>query len=147
MNLRAKLTDEISLFAALGLLKTEIKHHQSRPELEGRRQAHAPAKSYSFGINWQASEQFHLSMDLSGKSDFYYSDSHTEKSKSYTLVNLSLGYSQKNWVYEVWVRNLFDRYFAVRGFYFGNEPPNFPNQLYQRQGDPRHWGVLVRYAF
>ncbi len=147
LNLRAKLTDEISLFAALGLLKTEIKHHQSRPELEGRRQAHAPAKSYSFGIKWQASEQLHLSMDLSGKSDFYYSDSHTEKSKSYTLVNLSLGYRQKNWVYEVWVRNLFDRYFAVRGFYFGNQPPNFPNQLYQRQGDPRHWGVLVRYAF
>jgi len=147
LNLRAKLTDEISLFAALGLLKTEIKHHQSRPELMGRRQAHAPAKSYSFGINWQASEQFRLSIDLSGKSDFYYSDSHTEKSKSYTLVNLSLGYSQKNWVYEVWVRNLFDRYFAVRGFYFGNQPPNFPNQLYQRQGDPRHWGVLVRYAF
>ena len=147
LNLRAKLTDEISLFAALGLLKTEIKHHQSRPELEGRRQAHAPAKSYSFGIRWQASEQFHFSMDLSGKSDFYYSDSHTEKSKSYTLVNLSLGYRQKNWVYEVWVRNLFDRYFAVRGFYFGNQPPNFPNQLYQRQGDPRHWGVLVRYAF
>ena len=94
LNLRAKLTDEISLFAALGLLKTEIKHHQSRLELEGRRQAHAPAKSYSFGIKCQASEQLHLSMDLSGKSDFYYSDSHTEKSKSYTLVNLSLGFRQ-----------------------------------------------------
>jgi len=147
LNLRAKLTDKISLFAALGLLKTEIKHHQSRPELEGRRQAHAPAKSYSIGIKWQTSEQFHLSMDLSGKSDFYFSDSHREKSKPYTLVNLSLGYRHKDWIYEVWVRNLFDRYYSVRGFYFGNQPPSFPNQLYQRQGDPRHWGVLVRYEF
>jgi outer membrane receptor protein involved in Fe transport len=147
LNLRAKLTDEISLFAALGLLKTEIRHHQSRPELEGRRQAHAPAKSYSFGIRWQASDQFHLSMDLSGKSDFYYSDSHTEKSKPYTLINFSLGYRHKDWVYEFWVRNLFDRYYSVRGFYFGNEPPNFPSTLYQRQGDPRHLGILVRYEF
>jgi outer membrane receptor protein involved in Fe transport len=86
-------------------------------------------------------------MDLSGKSSFYYSDSHTQKSKAYSLVNLSLGYQHKDWIYEVWIRNAFDRYYSVRGFYFGNEPPNFPDRLYQRQGDPRHWGVLVRYEF
>ena len=147
LNLKAKLTDEFDLFAALGLLKTEIRHYQSRPELDGRRQAHAPAKSYTLGIKWQASKQLHLSMDLSGKSSFYYSDSHTQKSKAYSLVNLSLGYRHKDWIYEVWVRNAFDRYYSVRGFYFGNEPPNFPDHLYQRQGDPRHWGVLVRYEF
>ena len=147
LNLKARLTDELDLFVALGLLKTEIRHYQSRPELDGRRQAHAPAKSYTLGIKWQASKQLHLSMDLSGKSSFYYSDSHTQKSKAYSLVNLSLGYRHKDWIYEVWVRNAFDRYYSVRGFYFGNEPPNFPDQLYQRQGDPRHWGVLVRYEF
>ena len=147
LNLRAKLTDAVDLFAALGLLKTEVRNYQSRPELEGRRQAHAPAKSYALGVKWQALEQLYLSMDLSGQSSFYYSDSHTQKSKSYTLVNLALGYRHNDWIYEVWIRNVFDRYYSVRGFYFGNEPPNFPDQLYQRQGDPRHWGVLVRYEF
>jgi outer membrane receptor protein involved in Fe transport len=86
-------------------------------------------------------------MDLSGQSGFYYSDSHTQKSEPYTLVNLALGYRHSDWIYEVWIRNVFDRYYSVRGFYFGNAPPNFPEQLYQRQGDPRHWGVLVRYEF
>jgi iron complex outermembrane recepter protein len=35
----------------------------------------------------------------------------------------------------------------VRGFYFGNEPPNFPNTLYIRQGDPRQIGVTVDMRF
>ncbi|MDX1493722.1 MAG: glycosyltransferase family protein [Longimicrobiales bacterium] len=36
---------------------------------------------------------------------------------------------------------LFDRRHAVRGFFFGNEPPDFPNRVYIRQGDPRQLGV------
>ena len=86
-------------------------------------------------------------MDAAGKSSFYYSDSHSQKSESYLLTNFTLGFQRKNWSYEIWIRNVFDRYFAVRGFYFGNQPPYFPDQLFQRQGDPRHMGLLMRYDF
>jgi iron complex outermembrane receptor protein len=47
----------------------------------------------------------------------------------------------------VWVRNLFDRQYAVRGFYFGNEPPDFPSKLYTRAGDPRQLGVTFDISF
>jgi iron complex outermembrane receptor protein len=35
----------------------------------------------------------------------------------------------------------------VRGFYFGNEPPDFPAALYTRLGDPRHYGITVKYGW
>jgi hypothetical protein len=35
----------------------------------------------------------------------------------------------------------------VRGFFFGNEPPDFPNTLYTRLGDPRQVGVTFEKKF
>ena len=35
----------------------------------------------------------------------------------------------------------------LRGFYFGNEPPDFPPTLYTRLGDPRHYGITVSYGW
>ena len=46
--------------------------------------------------------------------------------------------SRKHWRAEVWVRNLFDRYYSQRGFYFGLEPPDFTPTRYVQAGDPRH---------
>ena len=42
---------------------------------------------------------------------------------------------------------MLDEDYAVRGFYFGNEPPDFTPQLYTRNGDPRHVGLTLRYRF
>ena len=63
------------------------------------------------------------------------------------LTNLNLGYVKNNWNYELWARNIFDEYYSVRGFYFGNEAPNFIDTLYKRHGDPRHIGLSIRYDF
>ncbi len=51
------------------------------------------------------------------------------------------------WSAQPWARNLFDKHYAVRGFYFGNEPPNFPNELYLRYGDPRQIGITFNMRF
>ena len=45
------LKDNLNLFANLGFLKTKIKNWESRIDLEGRSQAHAPEHSYSIGGN------------------------------------------------------------------------------------------------
>jgi len=42
---------------------------------------------------------------------------------------------------------VFDRTYAIRGFYFGNVPPDFPNQLYIQRGDPRQVGITFNYSF
>lgn len=147
INMDMQLTESFDIFANIGILKTEIKNWKSRPDLEGRAQAHAPERSFAVGLNWSLSNNTYLSLDTVGKSSFYYSDSHDNKSKSYTLTNITYGYERNQWNYSLWVRNVFDKYYSVRGFYFGNEAPNFADTLYERHGDPRHLGVTVRYDF
>ena len=147
INMDIDINEFVTAFLNLGMLKTEIKNWQSRQDLEGRAQAHAPKRSYAFGLNWVPTSHTYLAIDFTGKSSFYYSDSHDNKSKSYVLTNLNLGYVKNNWNYELWARNIFDEYYSVRGFYFGNEAPNFIETLYERHGDPRSIGLSIRYDF
>jgi iron complex outermembrane receptor protein len=147
LNVNLKLTESLDFFSRLGLLKTEINNWKSRPDLEGRAQAHAPMRSYAYGINWSITDKASLSIDTVGKSSFYYSDSHDKQSKPYSLTNISYKYSIRSWTYSLWARNIFDKYYSVRGFYFGNEAPDFKDTLYERHGDPRHVGMTVRYDF
>ena len=147
LNIDVQLTESLNFFARLGLLRTEINNWKSRPDLEGRAQAHAPKKSYAFGMNWSITNRASLSVDAVGKSSFYYSDSHNNQSKSYSLTNINFDYLIGGWTYSIWARNIFDEYYSVRGFYFGNEAPDFKDTLYERHGDPRHVGLSVRYDF
>ena len=147
INIDMQLEESLDFFARLGLLRTEINNWKSRPDLEGRAQAHAPKKSYALGINWSITDKASLSLDVVGKSSFYYSDSHNNQSKSYSLTNINFDYLIEQWTYSIWVRNIFDEYYSLRGFYFGNEAPDFKDTLYERHGDPRHLGLSVRYDF
>ena len=141
------VNDNLNLFANLGFLKTKIKNWESRIDLQDRAQAHAPEKTYSVGMNLNLKNDFYLKFDINGKSSFYYSDSHDNKSKSYQLLNINLGYSKDNISAELWIRNVLDKYYSTRGFYFGNEAPNFLDTLYRRQGDPQNLGITLRYNF
>ena len=145
LNVDYEINDSLNIYTRIGLLETDIKNWKSRPDLEGRDQAHAPRNSYAAGLNWNLNQNFFLRIDTAGKSNFYYSDSHNNKSRSYALTNLSLGYQHDQLEVSLWMRNAFNRYYSVRGFYFGNEPPNFEATLYERQGDPRHFGLSLQY--
>ena len=147
INIDMQLEESLNFFARLGLLRTEINNWKSRPDLEGRAQAHAPRESYALGMNWSITDKASLSLDVVGKSSFYYSDSHNNQSKSYSLTNINFDYLIKQWTYSIWARNIFDEYYSLRGFYFGNEAPDFKDTLYERHGDPRHLGLSVRYDF
>ena len=147
LNIDMELSESIYFFSRFGLLQTDINNWKSRPDLEGRAQAHAPKKSFALGINWSITDRAALSIDLVGKSSFYYSDSHDNQSKSYALTNINYDYSIGSWTYSIWARNIFNEYYSVRGFYFGNEAPDFKDTLYERHGDPRHIGLTAKYDF
>ena len=141
------ISDSLNLFANLGILKTKIKNWESRLDLQNRSQAHAPKKSYSIGANFDLNNNLYVKLDINGKSSFYYSNSHDNKSKKYQLLNTTIGYSKANLSAEFWIRNVFDKYYSTRGFFFGNEAPDFIETLYRRQGDPRNIGFTIRYKF
>ena len=115
--------------------------------LEGRAFAHAPEWKASLAATWRHPAGWMARADLSGEAGFYFDTSHDERSHSRFLANLRAGYEAEDWSIEVWVRNLFDERYPVRGFYFENEPPDFPTRLYLRWGDPRQAGLTARYSF
>ncbi len=48
----------------------------------------------------------------------------------------------------VWGRNVFDKDYAVRGFYFANNPLNgWLVESYTQLGEPRTFGVTGTYHF
>jgi iron complex outermembrane receptor protein len=114
---------------------------------DGREQAHAPQYQYDLGMEYRNARSWFARVDFAGLDDFYFDSSHDERAPSRVLTHLKAGYSGKRWRAEVWVRNLFDRYYAQRGFRFGNEPPEFTPTRYVQAGDPRHVGVTVAYTF
>ena len=100
-----------------------------------------------FKTEFHKKNNLYFKLDINGKSDFFYSDSHNNKSKSYQLINFTIGRSKGNFTSELWMRNIFNKYYSTRGFFFGNEAPNFIDTLYKRQGDPKNIGLSLRYNF
>ena len=84
---------------------------------------------------------------MSGKDEFFFDYPHDQKSRAYEVVNLRAGFEANSWRAELWVRNLFDKRYAVRGFFFGNEPPDFEPTNYLRLGDPRQAGITFEKRF
>ena len=133
--------------ATLGLLHTEyVGYRYGERELDGRAQAHAPGWQYSLSAEWTSPRGWMARADLLGSDAFYFDASHDQKSDAYSLVNLKAGYAGDRWSAWLWGRNVFDERHAVRGFYFGLEPPDFANTLYVQRGDPRQFGVTLTWS-
>jgi len=141
-------TDSLEFYANVGLLRARFDEFLTPlADLTGRDQAHAPRYTLGTGGIYRHSSGFFARLDLSAKDAFYFDVSHDQKSDAYSLANARLGYESDRWTVQIYGRNLFDTEYAVRGFYFGNEPPDFPNTLYIRHGDPRQIGVTVDMRF
>ncbi len=136
------------LYANVGLLDATFDEFVTpQVDLSGRNQAHAPGYTIAAGASYRHAGGFFARMDVSARDAFYFDVSHDKKSKAYELVNARVGFDAGSWTTQIWVRNLFDRDYAVRGFFFGNEPPDFPDTLYTRFGDPRQVGVTFEKRF
>ncbi|HEX7034442.1 MAG TPA: TonB-dependent receptor [Pseudomonadales bacterium] len=143
--------DPLSLFVSLGLMDTEFEDfiNNNGEDLDGEEQAHAPNYQFHAGLEYRPAPGWFVRLETEGKDDFYFSDSERfvddtddVKSRPYELYHASLGYEGRHWSVKLWGRNLTDERYAVRGYYFGNDPrtgyePNGWVQL----GEPRRYGV------
>ena len=147
-EIRWAIGDTLDVYANVGLLDAEFEEFVTpQVDLSGRAQAHAPDYTLAAGISYRHPGGVFARLDLSARDAFYFDVSHDQVSQPYELANARVGYETGNWSVQLWVRNLFDRHYAVRGFYFGNEPPDFPTRLYTRAGDPRQLGVTFDMSF
>jgi iron complex outermembrane recepter protein len=113
--------------------------------LDGRAQTHAPARQLSAALEYRAPSGAFVRVDAAHRASFYFGDSHDARSRPYTLVGARAGFERGPWSASLWVRNALDASWSQRGYYFGNEPPDFPDRLYLQPGDPRQIGVTIRW--
>jgi len=148
-----QVNDNWQFHGNLGLLKTEVDEYDLAreadipDELIGREFAHAPPYTFNLGASYATARGWMARLDFNAVGSYYFDYSHDEKSGSFQTVNLKLGKQWNHWAVYGWVRNLFDETYYTRGFSFGLAPPFFERTLYTRQGDPRQFGVTVRYSY
>ena len=88
----------------------------SGPEFGGdRKAAMSPELMGSITINYQI-ENFNIIANSTYKDEYYFSDSHNEKSKPYSLSNLTMIRPYNKLSLKFWVRNLSDKRYEIRGF-------------------------------
>lgn len=147
------MSENFRLFGAVGLLRAEFNEYEnpdiSSNDIEGRRQAHAPNYQFTLGGEYYLTPNLTLRGNMEGKDDFYFSNSHNSKSGSYVIYNASLEYQKANWKVTLWGRNLFDKDYYTRGFFFDNTPPDYSDNpmTYKQFGDPRVIGLTVSYDY
>ncbi len=146
------MSQDFRLFGAVGLLRAVFDEYEnpdiSSNDIEGRRQAHAPNYQFTLGGEYYLTPNLTLRANMEGKDDFYFSNSHNAKSGSYVIYNASLAYQKDNWKVTLWGRNLFDKDYYTRGFFFGNDPRiDYANRTYKQFGDPRVVGLTVSYDY
>lgn len=142
-------TQALELGGSLGLLRTLYRGFvQNNVELAGRALPHAPDWQAAVNATWRDARGPYARIDITGMGAFYYDlPPNDTRSRSYGLVNAKLGWQSARYEVYLWGRNLLNKDYTVRGFYFGDEPPDFLNKLYTQLGEPRNFGLhlTVRY--
>ncbi len=147
-------TQSLTLAASLGLLQT--RYHgfvQDEAVLPDRALPNAPSWQAAVSATYRDPRGPFARVDVTGMGSYYFDlPPNSTTSKPYGLVNGRIGWEAQRWSASVWGRNLLDKKYPVRGFYFSDVPQDFladppVNRLYTQLGDPRAWGVNVSYFF
>jgi outer membrane receptor protein involved in Fe transport len=138
------VSDRLTFTGTAALLRTKfIGYQYGDRNLDGRDQAHAPRYQYSLSTEYRHPRGLRASVEVQGAAGFYFSESHDQRANARTLVNARLGFESPRWSAMLYGRNLFNDNAVQRGFFFGNEPPDFPDKLYVQHGDPRQVGIML----
>ena len=164
-----QVSDSINLYGSIGLLETEFNDFITSDglSLSDEEQAHAPNYQFNIGVNYQPTDAWLFNISLDGKDEFYFSDTRyydyddngsveldeaipeqDVKSKATVLLNASISYLADNWQVKLWGRNLTDKDYANRGFYFPNDPRDgYVPKQYTLLSEPLVFGITLNYQF
>jgi iron complex outermembrane recepter protein len=149
-----RATDRVTLGADLGLLQTSfedfVQQGASGTTLltVSRELANAPHWQAAVNATYRDPRGPFARVDVTGMGGYYFDLPPNETtSKPYGLLNSKIGWETARWSAYLSGRNLLDKRYPVRGFYFGDVPPNFPYEVYVQLGDPRTWVASVSVNF
>ena len=145
--------------ASAGYLKTEFTDYKYIDEdnnlvnKDNRAQAHSPEYSFASSLNIDFGNSLSFEIEAEAKDSFYFSDSHDKQSDSYELIHASIQYTLTNLELSLNGHNLTNEDYAVRGFFFGNDPrfdannENYTPTNYVQYGSPRLVSLTAQYNF
>jgi outer membrane receptor protein involved in Fe transport len=147
--------ERVTLGADLGLLET---HFEDLAVLQGasgvttmtvsRDLPDAPHWQTAVHATYRDPRGAFARLEATGMGGYYFDlPPNDTTSKPYGLLNGKLGWETARWSAYLSGRNLLDKRYPVRGFYFGDVPPNFPYEVYIQLGDPRTWVASVSVNF
>jgi outer membrane receptor protein involved in Fe transport len=149
-----RATQALSVGGSLGLLRTFFEDFvQQDPSGStllpvSRELANAPHWQAALNATLRDPGGAFARIDVTGMGSFFYDlPPNGTRSHAYGLLNAKIGWEQDRWSAYVWGRNLLNKNYAVRGFFFGDEPPDFNNKLYVQLGDPRLFGASFTVKF
>lgn len=142
----------VRLFTNIGLLKAELNDYtrevDDKIETLSRDQAHAPNYQINAGFDWEIINNLNWTVELDSKDGYFYSFTHDQKSEKITLLHTNISWKLDQLTVSIYARNLADKEYANRGFYFGNDPrDDYAAKLYKQKGEPRLVGINLRYDF
>lgn len=149
-----RMIDTVTLGADLGLLQTHFENFVQQGA-DGATTA-SVSRELANSPHWQAAMNATYRdprgpfgrLDVTGMGGYYFDLPPNETtSKPYALVHAKIGWEAGHWSVYLSGRNLLDKRYPVRGFYFGDVPPNFSSDLYVQLGDPRTWMANVSVKF
>ncbi len=138
--------------ASFGYLNAYFEGYQTADgsSVVKRRQAQAPRFTANVFSEIMLFENLFWRLNVDYKDKYFFSDGHDETSLITTLVNTELEYRWQNWQTKLWLKNVFDRRFYIRGFGgFNNDPRDYyaPPEPYYQLGNGRQLGVTITYQF
>jgi iron complex outermembrane receptor protein len=150
-----RATDRVTLGADLGLLQTHFENFMQQQGSSGatsvsvsRELANAPHWQAAVNATYRDPRGPFARIDVTGMGGYYFDlPPNYTTSKPYGLLNAKIGWETPKWSAYLSGRNLLDKRYPVRGFYFGDVPPNFSNEVYIQLGDPRTWVASVTVNF
>lgn len=161
LELNYRPADLVDLFANIGWLQTNVTAmtivdlgapgqpvDSTISNIRDRDQTKAPEWQYNVGGDLRISRNLTARIEVEGRTESYFGYYHNQKLDGYALLNFSIGYEIDPVKIRLWARNLTDKNYAVHGLYFGNDPrKDYVNESYRQFGEPRVFGVNLRYDF
>lgn len=149
-----RVSDRVTVGGDLGLLQTHFEDFVQQGTdgtttvAVSRELAEAPHWQAAVNVTYRDPRGPFARVDVTGMGGYYFDlPPYQNTSSPYGLVNGKIGWEAGRWSAYLSGRNLLDKRYPVRGFYFGDVPPNFNNDTYIQLGDPRTWLVSVSVKF
>jgi outer membrane receptor protein involved in Fe transport len=143
------IRENLTLTLTGGLLETERDAFSAAkvPPLafESRDVSNSPNYTYSARLDYIPAEGFFASVEVTGSDEYFEENTHSEKRRSFNVVNASIGYRLDNWTLSLWSKNLLGEEYEDRVFFFDNYDGG--EKRYEAPAAPRTFGVTANYKW